>query len=159
MGRAAGLRRLTIEGTKVLLLEMPFAQWTAAMEREVRQIIMEQGLTVVLAHLERFIPLQKDKTVMDRILSLPLMVQVNTASLFSGGFLGMGKGKTALKVLADTPEVVLGSDCHSPNSRPVTIREGREVISKKLGDEILAESDAAAAKLLRGAKTVEAYLQ
>ena len=44
MGAAEALPSLTMEGTNVLLLEMPFAQWTGTIYEEVRRIIKEQHI-------------------------------------------------------------------------------------------------------------------
>ena len=43
IGRADILPRLCVEGTSLLLLEMPFAQWTRDMAREVQDIIKKQA--------------------------------------------------------------------------------------------------------------------
>ena len=62
IGRAEHLPELCIAGTDILLLEMPFAQWTDDMARAVEDIIRKRGLRVVLAHVERYERLQKDSS-------------------------------------------------------------------------------------------------
>ena len=60
MGRAEGLQELCLEGTDLLLLEMPFDQWNRDMLRDVDDIIHRRQLRVVLAHVERYERLQRD---------------------------------------------------------------------------------------------------
>ena len=44
---------LAVEGSHVLLLEMPFSDWSRTDIREVEALISRRGFQVVLAHLER----------------------------------------------------------------------------------------------------------
>ena len=143
MGKAAALPQLTIEGTSVLLLEMPFAQWTKSVYQEVKEIIEKQKLTVLLAHLERFYEYQKDRSVLEAVLDLPVYVQINAGSL-----LDWGKRRLDKKILDTGLPVVLGSDCHNMRHRKPNLTEGREMIRRKWGDRILEQMDAAAQELL-----------
>ena len=68
MGVASDIRKLCIEGTNVLLLELPFCQWKQEMYEDVRRLVRHQGLQIVLAHVERYIDFQKDREVWERIL-------------------------------------------------------------------------------------------
>ena len=143
MGSAEHLPELTLEGTNVLLLEMPFAQWTRSVYREVEQIIRVQHLTVLLAHLERFSDYQKDRSVWEDVLDLPVYVQLNT-----GSFSEWKKRRFDMRVLKSDLPTVLGSDCHNMSHRPPNLPAGREVIRKKLGSAVLDELDHTAERLL-----------
>ena len=143
MGKASALPQLTIEGTNVLLLEMPFAQWTDSVYREVREIIEKQKLTVLLAHLERFFQYQKDKSILEEVLDLPVYVQINAGSL-----LEWGSRRLDGKIIKSGLPVVLGSDCHNMRHRKPNLEEGRAVIRKKWGEEVLAAMDRNAQALL-----------
>ena len=145
MGKASALPDLTIEGTNVLLLEMPFAQWTRSVYQEVKEIIEKQKLTVLLAHLERFYEYQKDKSILEAVLDLPVYVQINAGSL-----LEWGKRRLDKKILDTGLPVVLGSDCHNMRHRKPNLAEGREMIRKKWGTQVLDLMDAAAGNLLSG---------
>ena len=48
IGDAKQIRELTIEGTDILLLEMPFAQWTDEIYVDVKKLIEKQKLTILL---------------------------------------------------------------------------------------------------------------
>ena len=61
IGNAVDIRKLCISGTDILLLEMPFCQWTDAMYEDIGKLLHKQELTIVLAHIERYIDFQKKK--------------------------------------------------------------------------------------------------
>ncbi len=136
MGEADILPRLCMEGGNLLLLEMPFVQWTESMYRDVERILRKQKLTVMLAHVERYWEFQRDKGVWNAVFDLPVYPQINAGSLLrfrSRGFV--------LKFLKAGHKVLLGSDCHHSEYRPVNLVAGREVIRKKLGEGTLKEMD------------------
>lgn len=49
-----GLERLCIQGTRTLLLEMPFMEWSDYQLEEVAALVLDRGYQVVLVHPERF---------------------------------------------------------------------------------------------------------
>ena len=61
MSRTQELPLLVLEGTNLLLLEMPFSPWSSRMVEEVLEIQERQGLQVLLAHVERYLPYQEPK--------------------------------------------------------------------------------------------------
>lgn len=137
IGKADVLPRLCMEGSRLLLLELPFAQWTSGIYRDVEDIIDKQKLTVMLAHVERYYEFQKDKRTWRDMFELPVYAQIN-----AGSFLRHSKRSFALKFIKAGHQVLLGSDCHNPEIRPSNLKAGREVISRKLGDGVLEEIDA-----------------
>lgn len=143
MGRAGQLPSLVIEGTRVLLLELPFTQWTDQIAEDVAQIVREQKLTVLLAHLERYVLFQKNRHPMEDILRLPVFVQVN------GGCLLDWKRRRLFKRILETGKpVVLGSDCHNMRVRLPNLLEARELITKKFSPALLDQMDQNAEILL-----------
>lgn len=144
IGKADMLPQLCIEGTDIVLLEMPFAQWDKQMVDDVRKIIEKQRLTVVLAHVERFIGFQKDKSAWDEMMKLPLYTQLNGEC-----FLHWRSRRFGLKHLQERDnQVLLGSDCHNLTSRQPNLQEARDIIRKKLGADTLEEIDALGKDLL-----------
>ena len=143
MGKADQLCELTIQGTKILLLEMPFAQWTDHMTEDVRQIIQTQKLTVVLAHLERFYRFQKETDQIESILSMPVVIQVN-----GGCLLDWKRRRLFRRICEEGRPVILGSDCHNMRSRLPNLAEAREIIEKKYGAGLLRQFDQNADRLL-----------
>lgn len=151
MSEAEKLTELTIAGTQAILVEMPFRQWEERDAKEIEEMIRGRGLNVVLAHIERYIKYQKDRSVWDRVMDLPLATQINCGSFLKD----MRKRRFCTKWIcceagsAGGPlGSVIGSDCHNTRSRVPNIADARAVIEKKAGSEVLARMDGLAAELL-----------
>jgi protein-tyrosine phosphatase len=141
MGRAEQLPRLCIGETPVLLLELPFVQWTDNIYQDVRQIIRKQKLRVVLAHVERYYDFQKKKDIWNKMFELPVYPQMN-----AGCFLDRRRRRFGLNFLRERIDkgagaILLGSDCHNTTTRTPNMLEGRKAIEKKLGSRTLEYID------------------
>ena len=145
MGKADLLPKLCMEGTQILLVELPFCQWSREMYRDVRRIIEKQKLTVMLAHVDRYVDFQKKRDVWDEMFELPLYAQINAES-----FLNWKKRRRSLRLLKELPDVVLGSDCHNLERRPPNLMEGREEVRKRAGEKRLADIDELGKRILQG---------
>ena len=145
MGRAERLPELCVTGTDVILIEMPFAQWTEEVLRDIRDILQRQKLQVVLAHVERYHEFQKSRRIWDQVMAMPLTCQINAGALIKG----RNRRRFCLNLLKEDRRVILGSDCHNMTSRPPNLSEARRIIEKKLGAGYLRRLDQTAAQLLR----------
>ena len=152
IGKAEMVSELCVTGTDILLLEMPFGQWTKAVYEDVEQLVKKRKMTVILAHVERYFQFQKDSSVMEQVLALPLIVQLNAGSLLEGDkltdFAGRKKKKHCLSLLAEDRNILLGSDAHNMTVRKPNLKMGRAVIAEKLGTDRLAEIDKLGERLL-----------
>lgn len=146
ISRADEIDRLTLGNTDILLLEMPFDQWTDNNIEEIRYLIEERKLRVMLAHLERFIWIPGNKKAVHRLLEMPVIVQINAES-----FLDWKHRRALIKMFRDGSAHVLGSDCHGIHRRVPNLLEGREVLEKKAGAELLHKIDQQGQKLLNSA--------
>lgn len=142
---AERLEDLTIGDSRLLLLELPFDVWSRKIVDEVEALIEERSFRVVTAHLERYLSIKENQKELQRLLELPIIVQVNAGS-FSDW---KRKGKT-LRLLKGIPHFVLGSDCHGMNRRPPNLSDGRDVILKKLGQKQIEKMDQLSESLLAG---------
>jgi protein-tyrosine phosphatase len=143
IGHASMLPKLCIEGTDSILLEMPFCQWTMQMYEELVEILEDQHIDVILAHIERYYEYQKDKSVWEEIFSLPVTPQINAES-----FLKWKYRRKCFGFLGEGYEAVLGSDCHNMTSRQPNLAQAREAVRKKAGQTVLDEMDRRAERLL-----------
>lgn len=142
MGRAEQLPELCIEGTDILLLEMPFSQWHRDVYADVSEIIRKRQLNVVLAHVERYEHLQKDKTAWNEIMNMPLTIQMNSGSFITSLTSGLNARHTArfcMRMLHDYDNCIIGSDCHNLTDRAPNLADARVVIEKKVGAERLVQ--------------------
>ena len=142
IGQTNGIEKLCIENTNLLLLEMPFCAWSNHTLYEV-ELLYKRGMIPVIAHLERFYSLQRDKDMISRLLDMPVYVQINAECLqtISGRW-------RALSPFRKGEAHFLGSDCHNMTSRPPNCGKGREILAKKLGAHELARMDQKASALL-----------
>ncbi len=139
-----GLDRLCLANTRTLLLEMPFAAWGGLELDAVSTLSLDRGYRVVLAHFERFLPLQKDTGVLHSLLELPVELQINAGRL-TGSF---GERRRALAFFRSGRARLLGSDCHNLDSRPPNLGPARAYLRKKLGPQPLREIDSCGLRLL-----------
>jgi len=120
------LSSLCLEGTDLLLLEMPFTRWTERMLGEVADI-RRRGLIPVAAHLERYMEFNSRRTL-DRFMDMDLLIQCNAEF-----FLSKRTSRRALSLLRAERIHFLGSDAHNITSRAPNMRAALELIEKKLG--------------------------
>lgn len=145
ISEADRMESLCLEGTDVLLLELPFRPWSEKDLGEVEVLIDVRGFRVVLAHLERYFLIRENRNYISRLLELPLQVQINAGSL-----LEWRRRSRVLHLFREGQAHLLGSDCHNLTDRAPNLTAGRQVLAKKLGQECLDRVDAAGARLLKG---------
>jgi protein-tyrosine phosphatase len=143
ISEAEGIEKLTVGNTGLLLLEMPFGQWNQPMVSEVERLIEERHIQIILAHLERYLFVSGNRKYMRRVMELPLYVQINAGSLKE-----WRKSKRLVKMFKKQQAHLLGSDCHGVHYRPQNLAEGRQILQKKAGREVLNNIDSLGAKLL-----------
>lgn len=148
ISEAEMLEELTLEGTDVLLLELPFRPWSGRDLDEVEALIERRDFQVVLAHLERYLMFSENRPLLLELMDMPLQVQINAESLLSW----RGRGRL-LKWFRNDQAHLLGSDCHGVEHRVPNLGQGREILRKKLGQDILDRIDRAGARLLPEGKT------
>ena len=136
------LTPLCIQGTRTLMLEMPFADWTSLQAEAVEALVLDCGYQVVLVHPERFCFSKSNRHQLEKLAELPIGLQINAGSL-----LRWGTRRLALDLLQLTGTPLLGSDCHNLTSRPPNLKEGRKVIMQKLGEAFLTRMDQNAQRL------------
>lgn len=136
ISRMENLKELRIQNSKLLLIEMPMTVWTEYMVRELVELAGKSSFQIVLAHIERYLNIQKT-SVWERLYENGILMQAN-ASFFSR-FISKHK---ALALLKEEKINFIGSDCHNTTSRPPMLREAFDVIQKKLGSEHIDQMNA-----------------
>ena len=130
------LEPLCIRGTRTLMLEMPFTDWTDLQVETVEALVLDCRYQVVLVHPERFCFSKSNLHQLERLAQLPIGLQVN-----AGALLRWGTRRLSLDLLQLTGTPLLGSDCHNLTSRPPNLKEGRKVVMQKLGEDFLTKID------------------
>ena len=143
MSRMDELSTLCIEGTNILLLEMPFRPWSEHMIREVHDLARSGRYTLMMAHIERYYD-DQPASVWDDLLGEGVLMQSN-----ADFFLPFFAGRKALRLLREDRIHLLGTDCHNMTSRPPQMDEALRVIRRRLGEEKLAQIDELGRDLLQ----------
>lgn len=119
MGNLENLQALCIQGTRLLLLEMPFCHWDDRVIRTVLELNGSNGLQIVLAHIERYLSFPQNSQALELLRRSGILMQVN-ASFFEGWL----RRRKAVSMLKSGEFHLIGSDCHNtagrcPNWEPV----------------------------------------
>lgn len=137
------LDALCLEGTDLLLLEMPFTLWTDRVLREV-EAIQRSGLQVVAAHIERYMDMQP-RRVMKAFFDLGTFIQCNGEF-----FLSRRTARRAMQMFLRGQIHFLGSDAHNMTARPPNMGEAAQLIERKLGRTALERFFAEVSFLVNG---------
>ena len=129
ISRLSDMRQLCLQGTNLLLLEMPFDRWTEYTLRELSELAGSRGIQLVLAHIERYWKLQS-RRVWEQLLADEVLMQVN-----ADAFAEFKTRSLALKLLKNHSVHFLGSDCHNLSVRPPRMDEAMTVIRRKMGED------------------------
>lgn len=115
------IEQLCVEGTKVLLLELPGDFSVSAYESTLEGLLFERKLTVVLAHINRYSP-----QIIDFLMELGFLAQLNAEA-----FCHLRTRRRAIERAKDPRIVALGSDIHGVSVGYEEFRQMR----RRLGDE------------------------
>ncbi|MBR2929890.1 MAG: hypothetical protein IKC32_01550 [Clostridia bacterium] len=128
VSRMRELDEMRIDGTSLLLLEMPNEPFSDYTLSELIELSSSSRKTLVLAHVERFIGYQR-RSVIYTLKERGVLMQINASVL-----LDPKTSKRACKLLKDGTFDLIGSDCHGSSFRPPRIGEAHELVRLKLGD-------------------------
>ena len=126
ISRMEDLSKLCIEGTKLLLLEMPFSKWTDYVIKEVRELALQRRVVIILAHIERYLGFQS-VSVFEKLLECGVIMQVNASF-----FCRFSTKRNAIKLLNSGIVRLVGSDAHNLSVRPPKLFEAYRYIEKNL---------------------------
>lgn len=134
MSRSEALQQMQIGNTGYLLVEMPFGPWNDRVVEDVCRLPDRQGLTPILAHVERYRDKLQFPKYRDALLSSDVLFQCNAGALLRFATRGW-----ILKQCKQGCVHFLGSDCHNMTTRTPNLADGAQVIGKKMGQGYLDE--------------------
>ena len=129
MIHSEGLKQLQLGDSKLLLLEMPFRDWTDQMVQEVCDLSMYAGVTPVLAHIDRYREKQQLPKYLKYLRKSDVLFQCGTDP-----FLQPASLRWAMKMFRKGNVHFLGSDAHNLTARPPQMDKAAQVITEKLGE-------------------------
>lgn len=132
MSNSDALQELTFGGSEYILIEMPGSAWTDRMYQELEDISVKQGLTPIVAHVDRYIAPFATHGIPQRLAELPVLVQVNAEFFLHRSTAGMAR-----RMLRRGQIHLLGSDCHNLKTRKPNLGDAVAVIERRLGREMI----------------------
>lgn len=121
MDKMEGLLDLTFEGTNVILLEMPFGPWKAAVYDTVEKIHQLTGRNAVIAHVERY-----DPEAIDSLFETGITGQLN-----AGVLLRPRKRRQLLNWIDKGKISALGSDIHGTKDAYRQFKRAKAILGKR----------------------------
>ncbi len=133
ISRLEDLSKLFIEGTEILLLEMPFERWSEYTIRELINLSSAGICTVVIAHIDRYINFQT-KSVISELIRNGILFQVN-----ADAFKHFTLRRKITKLLKQGSIHFIGTDCHNLTDRAPNIEIAYNAILKKFGEQFIED--------------------
>ena len=124
------LEKLCLEGTNLLLLEMPFTKWTSSVFESIEDLLHRKDIRPIIAHAERY-----DLSDVNQLLEYEIPLQLNADSLC-----GMFMPKPLKNWISEGCVYALGSDIHGtePGYKPWFKAEKK---LKNYFDEIMKKTE------------------
>ena len=114
IGVSDEISKLCITGTPYLLVEMPFEPWSDTVLSELFRLRYRMGLCPIVAHLERYLPMQ-EKHIAERLADEDILIQCNA------GHLG---DRPVRKLFSRGLVHLVGSDAHNLTDRVPDLASG-----------------------------------
>lgn len=125
------IEKLAIQGTRIILLELPYRPYEKWMSEEIYNIAAEFKLKVMLAHVHRYLPYYS-KEELEAVLHCNAIYQINNEA-----FASWKEKRIAKKVMTEHTHFAFGSDAHNTSSR----KPNWELLQKKVKGPDIAVSD------------------
>jgi protein-tyrosine phosphatase len=125
------IEKLAVEGTRMILLELPYSAYAKWMSEEIYNIGAEFDLKVMLAHVHRYLEYYS-KEEMAELLSTKAVMQINNEA-----FTGWSERKLVKRIIADEKRFAFGSDAHNTGDR----KPNWDLLKKKVKPDIIGLSD------------------
>ena len=118
---------LAIEGTKCVLVELPFDdRWSKNLLLKLYGFIADTGYQPIIAHVERYREIVKNPTLLNFLVKMGCYIQLNT-----GAFLDKHTRKLAFMLLKHGLVHCLGTDTHNETKRPPDYEQAQELVKAK----------------------------
>lgn len=143
--RFRDIRKLCLEGTELLLLELPVNYCPDFLEHTLLDL-QAQGITPLIAHVERYSYVLNDPSILADWIENGAYIQINAGSLLRSD----KRRKMVLKLLKWGLVHVISSDTHSPDRRPPQLQQAMQEVRKHLGQDTVNRLQQNAEDLFHG---------
>lgn len=125
MSVADELYEMRIGGAPLLLIEPPMIPWTDSMLDEIELTGRNLHCIPMIAHVDRYMYMLRDNSLIDRLGRRRLLTQVNASF-----FIRPMSRAFALELLRDDRIHFIGSDCHNMGERAPNMGTAAEIIAE-----------------------------
>ena len=137
------IKKLCIENTDAVLIELPFVFLNGWIYNELYRISMEYKIDIILAHVERYVGVRDDFSMIEPFFDLDMYIQVNAES-----FIDRRMKKTMRKMIKEKRIDLLGTDCHNLKKRSPNMDKAYKYIEKKYGEHLIKKIEQNSEKIL-----------
>lgn len=141
------LDRLCIGNSGYMLVEMPYEKWEPDIYELLYTVMIKYRITPVMAHIERYIKVNKKIDAYRPLFDLGVKIQANAE-----GFLNFSERKFLSKLIDSGNIHVIGSDMHNMADRKSRYNEAVRKIEKKFGVDFLNDMNDNAEHILNSAR-------
>lgn len=141
------LSLLCCGASNLILIEPPMREWGESFFANLRRIQHEQDLQPVIAHLDRYLCVLEDFSLLSQVMEYGFLIQCNIEF-----FLDEFYSSTALRMLDSGNIMFVGSDAHNLTNRPVEMRAFVQQMKKHKLMEKFYSISANGVRLLQGSK-------
>lgn len=113
IGKSESIKKLAIENTRYLLLEIPLEDITDSLLKDIRDIRENLNLMPIIVHIERYSKVKRFKNLLKLVSEGVCMAQINSSALVRRSL-----RKTAKKLVKKRYIAFVASDAHSSEHRP-----------------------------------------
>lgn len=137
------IKKLCIEGTNFVLLELPFSYFNQWIYDEIYNMSMKNEVDFILAHIERYVGNKNDFSAIKPFFDLDMLIQVNADT-----FIDKHSKKIIQTLLKKYRIDLIGSDAHNLEKRVSNMDKAMKIIKKKYGENTLNKIMGNAKKIL-----------
>ena len=142
-----GLEKLCIGRTRYMLIEGFTDPWGIEMQHSLSRLMTERNIIPILAHMERYYGIPKNREIMYALWQQGAVWQMNAQVL-----LRRWTRRFGLRMLRKGFVQVLGSDCHDMQLRPPNLGKAVEVVQRYAGMDVLHEIEVCSEKMISDEK-------
>ena len=102
-------KEYALGGVDIILLEMPFGQWPSYWKQTIYDL-QALGLRIIIAHPERYYPIQKNLGILNELADMGCIFQCNASSIVS---FKLGRSKVVRRLIKMNRLDMIASDAHS----------------------------------------------
>jgi protein-tyrosine phosphatase len=146
------LCHLAIEGSRCVLIELPYARWNESLFDKISDFIADTGYSVVIAHAERYEELLKNPALVTLLADMGCYIQLNTSA-----FVHTHTKKFAFALLKHGLVHCLGTDAHNDEDRAPDYVSAKMAVEKAGYQAEWDEIQWCMTKILHGERLLKAY--